>query len=554
MKKESLSVMTVKTLLAVVIFTGIGTIIIGGGYIIGEYSKTQNNNKTIKIIETVEENQKEELIISCKTDSDCEGYFSYNTCEVFCANKDEKNQKILEGFKKRCDLTAWFALQPKCGCIDNKCQQVVGERSYDLLEKKCDGNSCCLDALEYMKENNYKETKRSFQPEEKHNCPSGFKVGSLDCYTFLKWCEPVEEKYCFDGQNNRREIGEIWSESPTIFTECNEFESVSVNHVLSCGKEKLIISAGYSSNENNINRTNPSLPFFIGTDLSLKYTWVIDGNKYTSSSGGPTGVFASCENEKAAIFSFGGMGETYYKKTFFENDYKTVISCLDSLAYYEEGGRVYDENDPKNFTIGRFKNGERAGEFKLLENGKEICQEIKERYQEIEETTIGTLNWQIYQDKKFGFEMKCPEYYNRLLYDFKTMKEEDYNSIHFFRDMSEEELNDFKENYLIVFEEGGTHSGTVLVKSYNNEEKLKKWYEIESFEDLEFKEFDNVDYYIANKLTKNTSSKNEQLIAGYNYIIPHREIDNLFLVFEIPEFLKSKFEKDFLPTFKFTQK
>ncbi len=44
MKKEPLSIMTVKTLLAVVIFAGVGTIIIGGGYIIGEYSKICDNH------------------------------------------------------------------------------------------------------------------------------------------------------------------------------------------------------------------------------------------------------------------------------------------------------------------------------------------------------------------------------------------------------------------------------------------------------------------------------------------------------------------------------
>ena len=43
MKKEPLSIIIVKTLLAVVIFAGMGTIIIGGGYIIGEYCKNQDN-------------------------------------------------------------------------------------------------------------------------------------------------------------------------------------------------------------------------------------------------------------------------------------------------------------------------------------------------------------------------------------------------------------------------------------------------------------------------------------------------------------------------------
>jgi len=48
MKKESLSVMTVKTLLAVLLFAGIGTIIIGGGCIVWEYSKNKAGNQIVK--------------------------------------------------------------------------------------------------------------------------------------------------------------------------------------------------------------------------------------------------------------------------------------------------------------------------------------------------------------------------------------------------------------------------------------------------------------------------------------------------------------------------
>ena len=49
-KKESLSTIAVKTLLAVIIFTGVGTIIVGGGLLIGNYGKT-TDNKTVKPID-----------------------------------------------------------------------------------------------------------------------------------------------------------------------------------------------------------------------------------------------------------------------------------------------------------------------------------------------------------------------------------------------------------------------------------------------------------------------------------------------------------------------
>ena len=87
MKKESLSLITVKTLLAVIIFAGIGTIIIGGGYIIGEYSKNGTANKITKPVDQETENCAKEgesvgSCVGCK--KCCQGlqpmdYLKYNS-------------------------------------------------------------------------------------------------------------------------------------------------------------------------------------------------------------------------------------------------------------------------------------------------------------------------------------------------------------------------------------------------------------------------------------------------------------------------------------------
>ncbi|MCK5085801.1 hypothetical protein KAK05_03755, partial [Candidatus Parcubacteria bacterium] len=50
-KKEPFSLMTVKTLLAILLFTGMGVIIIGGGYIIGEYYKNKITKPAVWEIE-----------------------------------------------------------------------------------------------------------------------------------------------------------------------------------------------------------------------------------------------------------------------------------------------------------------------------------------------------------------------------------------------------------------------------------------------------------------------------------------------------------------------
>ena len=67
MKKESLSTMTVKIFLAVIIFAGMGVIIIGGGCIVWEYSKCVTDNQTTKPVERETENYYDLLEEKCKT-------------------------------------------------------------------------------------------------------------------------------------------------------------------------------------------------------------------------------------------------------------------------------------------------------------------------------------------------------------------------------------------------------------------------------------------------------------------------------------------------------
>ncbi|MCK5123357.1 MAG: hypothetical protein KAQ87_04405 [Candidatus Pacebacteria bacterium] len=119
MKKESLQTTTVKTLLAVLLFAGMGTIIIGGGYIIGEYGKNRINNQITKPV----------------------------------------NQE---------------------------------ENYYDVLEKKCDGDGCCLASLKVMRENNYKEA------DKNGNCPEGFNRNMMRCIISYQWCEPIKKNSAKD--------------------------------------------------------------------------------------------------------------------------------------------------------------------------------------------------------------------------------------------------------------------------------------------------------------------------------------------------------------------
>ncbi len=127
-KKEPFSLMTVKTLLAILLFTGIGTIIIGGGYIVGEYSKTSNNqapsnNKIWDIVHKCSEEHPEFCDRSCNVDSDC-----YPTCthNMGCLRYEEGQ---VGASAIRCEVAPF-----SCKCENNKCEIVEYEYKTKILE------------------------------------------------------------------------------------------------------------------------------------------------------------------------------------------------------------------------------------------------------------------------------------------------------------------------------------------------------------------------------------------------------------------------------------
>jgi len=114
MKKESLSVIFVRTFLAILLFAGMGTIIIGGAWLIGEYSKNKVSNQIVKPV------------------------------------SQEENY-------------------------------------YDVLEKKCADDSCCVSSLKTMRTNSYKEA------DKNGKCSDGFNMNMMRCVTSYQWCEPIGE-------------------------------------------------------------------------------------------------------------------------------------------------------------------------------------------------------------------------------------------------------------------------------------------------------------------------------------------------------------------------
>lgn len=62
------------------------------------------------------------LDFNCVLNRDCSKHVSSNTCQLFCANQNINNEKVISGFKKTCDSALWDPpLNLSCGCVNNKC-------------------------------------------------------------------------------------------------------------------------------------------------------------------------------------------------------------------------------------------------------------------------------------------------------------------------------------------------------------------------------------------------------------------------------------------------
>jgi hypothetical protein len=133
MKKESLSLITVKTLLAVVIFTGIGTIIIGGGYLIGDYYKGGVDNRTVKPVDWDKWIIYEWII--CDEDSDC---YEYNPCGmgISCFNKTGYEISLRNHTDISCpqvEIMPWQSYRynkEKCACSKGNCVKIFSKEKY----------------------------------------------------------------------------------------------------------------------------------------------------------------------------------------------------------------------------------------------------------------------------------------------------------------------------------------------------------------------------------------------------------------------------------------
>lgn len=143
MKKEALSIAIIKILLAILLFTGMGTIIIGGGYIIWKYSKCVTNNQITKPINQETENYYGVLEKKCNDNSCC--LASLRVMRENNYKEANENSKCPEGFNgnmMRC-ITSYQWCEP----MEENCAEAGEFVNPDNLKGKTNYPDVCCPGL-----------------------------------------------------------------------------------------------------------------------------------------------------------------------------------------------------------------------------------------------------------------------------------------------------------------------------------------------------------------------------------------------------------------------
>ena len=95
-QKEPLPLMIAKTVLAIAVFTGLGTIIIGGGVVIMKYYNSEVNNRIVEPVNQETENYYDALEKRCAGNKCC--LSSFRTMKANNYKEADENGKCPEGF------------------------------------------------------------------------------------------------------------------------------------------------------------------------------------------------------------------------------------------------------------------------------------------------------------------------------------------------------------------------------------------------------------------------------------------------------------------------
>ena len=421
MKKEPLSVMTVKTLLTVLLFAGIGTIIIGGGYLIWEHYETPNN----KIIEIIKENQKEKLTTDCKMDLDCINYLSNKTCEVLCVNNSKENQGIIDRFKKTCDSSVWDPPVFLCKCIDNKCQRVEEQNNtfnWQTYRNEEFGFEITLtdiwDGYKTITKSDGARTHVEFQiPTKDTNYGNGSGYATpfiISVYPILEWQKIQQDegpKPKYIAQNDINVFAySTWQDPPLDLLGKN----IGFDQIISTFK---FIEIEKPDTSNWQTYRNEEFGFGIVFDEEYKNIWESKTTNYTNED-----MLARTDfyfkNYQTHIFSNIRIydSEWFHKNSLIEEKYDEEMQKNIKIAWKNKDkglsnylGIYLGENDNSVFTLGVGPNGCDATESLCSLSSGEM---VINSFFVIENDQPDTSDWQTYRNEEFGFEVKYPEEWN----------------------------------------------------------------------------------------------------------------------------------------------
>jgi len=269
-KKEPLSLIVIKTLLAVIIFTGIGTIIIGGGWLIG-------NNQAIKPPlakkEPREEAKIKENIITVTGELHYSGHpFSQWVIGSYVIGGERFKEIIDYGAGSKFEITGTMKQEKRCiptaGKFSCYKEVVLHIQSYKVLysfndeKKKLQTEIDKLplkkfqDYIKFCQNKRPKQISENFANDFVINCYaySASKLASIESVDSIKLCEEIESSF---GVNYRGKVWDCLSNLNALTMKiCDEIQKVKIASIHTHIKDKAI-STCYRHVAFNLN--NPKL-------------------------------------------------------------------------------------------------------------------------------------------------------------------------------------------------------------------------------------------------------------------------------------------------------
>ena len=363
-KKEPFSLMTVKTLLAILLFTGMAVIIIGGGYIIMRYSlfETEEISVTTSKLE-YKQGEIVELTIRNSFNKEQGIYFSDPFVEKFNHLKLENNWEPVK--------QVWCPCQSHC--YEEKVSNIIKAKSqskyqWDQTESYCTNNPAWYNRQ--MISDQVEPSKYRFRIEVDE-------IGIIYSNEFIITKEDIDQRKVYKNKEYGFEL-----KYPEDWCQRDNYQGTDI---MLLNTDKEIIRGGLRPDDYWLSPYNKRNP---------KYTdnWVGIGiNAY----------------QKPVDFNWDSwMKDNFSAIEKYENlDYSNLNSDLKGIKVVKSIGgisNIFLEGENKIFNIRFFS----AFPYDVDDDGLNYFEQVISTFKFIE-TDIS--NWQTYRNEEFGFEVKYPE-------------------------------------------------------------------------------------------------------------------------------------------------